>query len=112
MPRPCPPTAATSLLSKLIRSSPSFTVAVTHSLPLQLCNTGTNRQPQIKSSQLRTRATVWWVCGTASKASRTGLKSDTDGGGHSSSNRSNESNLLSTKTMNVKSKEKVNQASI
>ena len=55
---------------------------------------------------------MWWVCGTASKASRTGPKSDTDGGGHSSSDRSNESNLLSTKTVNVKSKEKVNQASI
>ena len=33
--------------SALPSSSPSYTVAVTHSLPLQLCNTGTNRQPQI-----------------------------------------------------------------
>ena len=51
-----------------------------------------------------------WVWGTASKASRTGPKSDTDGGGHSSSDRSNESNLLSTKPCQVKKASQVSKA--
>eukprot|EP01045_Picozoa_sp_COSAG04_P018062 COSAG04_NODE_1642_length_6070_cov_9.329928_5_plen_117_part_00 len=101
MPLPCPPTAATPYPPKPLRrhltSSPAFAVSVTHSLPLQLRNTDTNRQClKVISTAHSLRATVW-VCGTASKASRTGPQSDTDGGGHSSSDRSNESNLLSTK---------------